>query len=1799
MVRTEKALRFGAAFLALLLFHCGETKLRNRGNLGLDEKTETIANAEHVNSSSLMLLGSRSLPLHTNSHLNLRVIDPATNKILEGMQSGSFLIGDSNEETRLHMAPLLLVPASSKNCLPVHYVHESGNTDVCLPTSSAKALGLQFEKPYKIAVPPGGNADARVFAVFQDGLQNVFDFDAKISVIPESVATAKVDASSGLIRINGIEEGDAILKVSGLGFSTELSVEVSKSASSSESFITKNSSSEASLTGSNSSFTFQEIDLALPVGMHQCFHVVSTANTKQDRSGEFSFTIRSLDDRVVDLYIGNYPLDVNPAGSRVHGCLITSVPGKFQIEARKAVSGDTLSTTLTVSDATLTSLSTQPSSLVMDTSQEASFKVFAQYSNGFVYDVTERGMVTFSENPSIAQAIGGTVISSPFQIGSTQLKIFWNGDSSQTTLPVQVNHGFANAASPPFVLAHPNDIFSILGYQQSDTALNLISLSEITIATETASFLEQLTSSFQGLLKAKSDAASVGTAAMEMTARGKAANFKVASVAGAMVGVRIVAPFNLLPTGYRMPVKVFAYYSDGTNYEITNTGLVTWSTQSAEGAMTVQTGKLPYIDAVKAGNAILTATYPTANGTALTDNFSFKIQDAALVPNSLHIAPADLTLKVGESITVSAIASFRYADGRVLSLPVSDMGTFSLGALPSNPQVKLIFADNGIPPEGASSLDAVSSLRFRDAVLYGLSPSGTAQTLQFSFSGTTYPGASIEKPVVVQDKRRGSIEFSLNGVKSSGSVVWPLGHVMTLQVTERNDTEPLTRDITSFVNFTPGDSKTFAVDPSFVRSGQGWGQKAGETYIKANFRGARESDSQVSSLGVEVAALRVSKLSAIEDGTVDINVNEQSTVHLVATWVDSTGIVKTTTDVCLSPFLNTSSSDVNIRLNRCSVLATAAFDASNITFSFRNPNDASNVESATVKFRAKVPVTTQAETPTSTPTTTNTTASNPAPTDTPTHTPTSTSTSTNTPTFTSTITLTGTPTTVEVMSSSTPTSTTTNTPTTVEVMPSSTPTSTTTSTPTTASTVVAQRPTAASTVTSTPTITPTRTPIPATVTGISISPSSTALEKGKTLQLYVTANFSDGTSQTNQNPTTWSSSNPSAATVSSSGVVTALLAGADVIITASSNGVSSASKISLTNPVATAISLAPSQLDMPKGTSQLMSVVASYVDGTSRTIAGDLVSWNLPNSGTASVSSIGVVSALAVGTTTISASYDGKVASAVINVTAPVLSTISILPSPISVTVGTTQQLQLVGNYSDGSVNPISASSVTWNSNAPSIASVSASGVVTGIVGGTSANITASFGGKTTTTPVGIFAPSLISIAISPSPVNLAKGMTQSLNVTGSYSNNTTSSISVALVAWTSNNQACATVSTSGLVSGVGQGTSCAIKATFNNVTATVNVNVGAPILNSISISPTAISIDKGTTKQLSLVGSYSDGSTSPVAVSDAVWTAGNSSVASVSTTAVVSGVTAGASTTISASISGKSAAATVTVTNPTVTGLSLSPASFAVTKGAAQLMSVTASYSNGTMEVLQNTSVAWSAGQVDRAAVSGDGIVTGVTGGTFTTVSASFGGKTASASVTINPATLTSISVTPSSASIAKGLTQQLSVVGNYSDGTSVAMAASSVTWGSNLANVLVSNAGLVSTISGVVDSSVSITAKYNGLSGVANLTIGPPKVIAATIARSQNPQTGQVTSLTGNTVSIVRTKTLQLFGDVVMSDNSIISCGFIWTSSDPSTVSNTSGSPPYASMTTLTAIKVGSVQVQASCSGVKSQFVTVNVTN
>jgi N-acetylneuraminic acid mutarotase len=366
----------------------------------------------------------------------------------------------------------------------------------------------------------------------------------------------------------------------------------------------------------------------------------------------------------------------------------------------------------------------------------------------------------------------------------------------------------------------------------------------------------------------------------------------------------------------------------------------------------------------------------------------------------------------------------------------------------------------------------------------------------------------------------------------------------------------------------------------------------------------------------------------------------------------------------------------------------------------------------------------------------------------------------------------------------------------------------------------------------------------------------------------------------------------------------------------------------------------------------------------------------------------------------------------------------------------------------------------------------------------------------------------LSSIAVSPGTASTLVGATSQFTATCTYSDSTTADCS-ASVAWTSSSPAVATISTGGLASGVGAGTTT-IKAASGSVSGTATLTVTGAVLTAIAVSPATASITAGTgSQQYTAQCSYSNG-TSSDCTATVTWSSSNPAAATVSAAGLASGVAAG-TTTIKAASGSVSGTATLTVSGAVLTAIAVSPATASITAGTgSQQYAAQCSYSNGTSSDCTAT-VTWSSSNPAAATISAAGLASGVAAGT-TTIKATSGSVSGTATLTVTGAVLTAIAVSPATASITAGTgSQQYAAQCSYSNGTSSDCTAT-VTWSSsNQAAASISAAGLAS---GVAAGTTTIKAASGSMTGTATLSVTSDALTAIAVT----PATASITAGTGS---------------------------------------------------------------------------------
>ena len=414
----------------------------------------------------------------------------------------------------------------------------------------------------------------------------------------------------------------------------------------------------------------------------------------------------------------------------------------------------------------------------------------------------------------------------------------------------------------------------------------------------------------------------------------------------------------------------------------------------------------------------------------------------------------------------------------------------------------------------------------------------------------------------------------------------------------------------------------------------------------------------------------------------------------------------------------------------------------------------------------------------------------------------------------------------------------------------------------------------------------TATVIPPSVVSIAITPTApTTLAMGTSRQYTATATLANGGTLNVTNLATWTSLNTAIATVAAhTGVVTAattVLTNTTVMFNVSYNGVTQMFAVDVTNAAATSITVTPITPSIPVGIQQRFTAVATFSDSTTQDISPN-ATWNSSNTGIATVNSVGVAFGVSPGPAAITASFESVTSSAQLTVDTATLQSIALTPSTTVLAPASTLTYQAVGTYSDGTTEYI-ASLSTWTSSAPTVVSITQSGIATGQSAGT-ANITATYQGVTSNSAVVLVTSSpLISISILPSPGQVPEGVALQFAATGHFADTTTQTLTTN-VTWASSQPSIATISNAmgqlGLAKGVTAGMT-SISAVFAGIIGNANLNVTNATLVSIAISPSNPTVTRGNSVNFTAKGTFSDGSQVDL-TSQVTWTSSNVTVATI-----------------------------------------------------------------------------------------------------------------------------------------------------------------------------------------------------------------------------------------------------------------------------------------------------------------------------
>lgn len=458
------------------------------------------------------------------------------------------------------------------------------------------------------------------------------------------------------------------------------------------------------------------------------------------------------------------------------------------------------------------------------------------------------------------------------------------------------------------------------------------------------------------------------------------------------------------------------------------------------------------------------------------------------------------------------------------------------------------------------------------------------------------------------------------------------------------------------------------------------------------------------------------------------------------------------------------------------------------------------------------------------------------------------------------------------------------------------------------------------------------------------------------------------------------------------------------------------------------------------GVGSTETISATIRDASGRVLASPSVTWTSESPAIAEVAGSGVSAILiarAPGVTRVRAASGN--AAAYVDVRVLGVRALTITPAALSVRLGDPQPLRASIDGDAGA-----AQSVKWSTLNPSIATVDASGLVTGVgLGVTTVRASATADPSVIATAnVTVMPARTVSFAPGTGAVTLwvgdRKDVDPVVDVDSTQSRD---------VVWTSENASVATVDATGTITAIATGTTIIHATSIADPRAKGDLLVTVLAARTVTVTPASLSLGMQQRGQLNASVTIDNGLSAAV-----TWSTSDPSVVTVSGTGQVTGIVPGVAVITATSVGDptRSGASVVTVT-PSIRSVDVSP-------------SVVASYVGDQDQLVADVvtdgplprTVTWRSSNPSVATVSTSGIVYSMAVGqaTITALSTVDTTMRGSAQITVTPAPL--VGVSPASATMTIGEVRTLTPHITVGPGTTTA-----VTWRSSARSVASVNSG------------------------------------------------------------------------------------------------------------------------------------------
>ncbi|ARV44886.1 hypothetical protein BCV50_07530 [Bacillus subtilis] len=349
--------------------------------------------------------------------------------------------------------------------------------------------------------------------------------------------------------------------------------------------------------------------------------------------------------------------------------------------------------------------------------------------------------------------------------------------------------------------------------------------------------------------------------------------------------------------------------------------------------------------------------------------------------------------------------------------------------------------------------------------------------------------------------------------------------------------------------------------------------------------------------------------------------------------------------------------------------------------------------------------------------------------------------------------------------------------------------------------------------------------------------------------------------------------------------------------------------------------------------------------------------------------------------------------------------------------------------------------------------------------------------------------PHLVALTIIPASIVLDVGETHQFQVMGNFSDGSSKDLTKRARYKSSNSNIVKVNNSShnkGLATAITAGES-EITARVRQFKVVANIRVQAAVnLTGITIEPTSVILPVGNTQQFTVTGQFSDGSTQDL-TDQASYLSSSTNVVTVYNNGLATAVSSGTAQ-ITAAVNGFTAIASLEVQAAvTLTGITIEPTSVILPAGNTQQFTVTGQFSDGSTQDLTDQA-SYLSSNTNVVTVDNNGLATAVSSGTAQ-ITAAVNSFTAIASLEVQAAvTLIGITIEPTSVVLKVEETQQFTVTGRFSDGSTQDVTEQASYASSNPNVVTIANTGLATA---VALGSATITATADGFTAIATLNV------------------------------------------------------------------------------------------------------------